>query len=150
MTVHKKLGELKSNLDKNREEFLNKEIEIKTDHAYYKSLKQKLAEIESKVVPVDFSKIEFEDSITNYALEDLSPEAVKKIVEIIREDERNRIENLKKQTESGTQRGEEMIERIKNGGWTPADSTLNLSDTDIDEIEKMEKGAPFDENLYKK
>ena len=104
-------------LTKKQDDFLDKNMEIKTDHAYYKSLKQKLAEIESKIVPVDFSNLEFEDKIENYALRDLSPEAVAKIIEIIHEDERTR--------------RDELME-------TRNDITI-LSDEDIDEIEKIEK-----------
>lgn len=128
-------------------------IIVKTDHAFYKPIRQKLAEIESKVVPVDFSKLEFEDSIENYALEDLSPEAVTKIIEIIREDEQTRIEKIQQRVSDNENISLELEERIKDGGWTEEDSTLSLSklmnDSDIDEIEKIEKemGAPFDEKL---
>ena len=65
-------------------------INVNPDIAFYKPIRQTLADIESKMIPIDFSKIEFEDAIENYNLKELSPESVTKIIEIIRVDEKNR------------------------------------------------------------
>lgn len=67
-------------------------IKVNPDVAFYKSVQPKLDEIKSKFKKIDYSSIDYDETLEDYNLSDLSPEAVKLIIEIIKEDTRFRHE----------------------------------------------------------
>lgn len=107
-------------------EFYKKERIVDTKPAFYKSVREELSELQKMIVPIDYSTLEFDDELDNYNLSNLSPEAVAKIILIIKEDEQIRGEKILEQLRIDKNLEAQKLLRIKNGGWTSEDSTLKL------------------------
>lgn len=71
-------------------------IMVDTDIAFREPPSKKIAEIRSLFEPVKFDELTFEEEIGDFNLSLLSKDAVKRIIEIIREDELNRHSSLMK------------------------------------------------------
>ncbi len=75
-----------------------RDIIVNTDTAFYDGDLHRSDEIKSKIDPIHFESLEFEEDITDYSLELLSPEAKSKIIDIIKKDNVKRLESNKIKT----------------------------------------------------
>jgi hypothetical protein len=95
----------KTSLEQKKDPFAKPkgDIIVKTDVAFHKSVSKAIEEIKSTFDKTDFSNLEFEEDIEDFNLKALSPEAKKLIIQIIKEDNKNRelkIENYKNEVKS--------------------------------------------------
>lgn len=71
-----------------------KDIIVNSDIVKYKPAKDVVEEIKSKFDPVDYSELSFDEQIDNYNLNELSDETKSKIIQLIKQDLKDRHEKL--------------------------------------------------------
>lgn len=90
----KNFKKTKSKIPPNTNDFwrVNPDINVNPDIAFYKPFSKKLEKLKSLIDIPKYNEIEFEENIEDFPLTDISPDARKRIIQIIKEDRISRID----------------------------------------------------------
>ena len=84
------------------EQFTRKKLIVNPDVAFHKPAYKAIEDMKSKFLDTDYSGLNFEEEIEDFNLKALSPEAKRLIIQIIKEDNKNRKSKIKTYTDSKT------------------------------------------------